>query len=252
MNDEMKGKVFLVTGGSTGIGKAAALAFARNGADVVVADVQEKKGLYTVEEIQDMDRRAIYVQTDVSQVEQVENMITKTLDEFGRLDYAFNNAGIEGEQAPTAECTEGNWDRVININLKGVWLCMKYEIPEIVKQGGAIVNNSSVAGKVGFINIPAYTASKHGVLGLTKAAALEYANRGIRINAVCPGIIATEMIERFTQNNEEVRKELLATEPIGRMGKPEEVADVVLCLCSERASYITGHALNVDGGYVSR
>jgi NAD(P)-dependent dehydrogenase (short-subunit alcohol dehydrogenase family) len=173
--------------------------------------------------------------------------------EFGRLDYAFNNAGIEGLSAPTHQCINENWDKTIGVNLKGVWLCMKYEIPHILKQEkGAIVNNASIAGLVGFPNIPAYVASKHGVIGLTKNAALEYAKTGMRVNAVCPGVIKTPMIDRFTGKNKEVEKQFANQEPVGRMGQPEEVAEAVMWLCSDAASFITGNALPVDGGWTAQ
>ena len=172
---------------------------------------------------------------------------------FGRLDSAFNNAGIEGETAPTADCTEKNWERVININLRGVWLCMKYEIPVMLKQkSGAIVNTSSIAGQVSFEGIPAYCASKGGVNQLTRAAAMEYVRAGIRINAVCPGVIATPMVDRFTKGDKRAATDLAALEPMGRMGKPEEIAEAVLWLCSKGASFVTGHPLVVDGGWVAR
>jgi NAD(P)-dependent dehydrogenase (short-subunit alcohol dehydrogenase family) len=175
------------------------------------------------------------------------------MDQFGRLDFAFNNAGIEGLSAPTHECTNENWEKTIDINLKGVWLCMKYEIPQMLKQHkGAIVNNASIAGLVGFPNIPAYVASKHGIIGLTKNAALEYAKLGIRVNAVCPGVIKTPMIDRFTGKNKEVEKQFATAEPIGRLGQPEEVAAAVTWLCSDASSFVTGHAMTVDGGWVAQ
>lgn len=251
--DRDKKRVALVTGGGTGIGRAAAIAFADACSRVVVADIKAEAGNKTVETIREMGKEAVFVKTDVSNAKEVESMVQKTVETFDRLDCAFNNAGIEGEQAPTADCTMENWDRVIGINLTGVWLCMKYEIPEILKLGaGSIVNMASVAGRVGFTNIAAYTASKHGVNGLTKTAALEYATRGIRVNAVCPGIIHTEMIDRFTGGDKEAMEQMTAMEPVGRMGKPEEVADAVIWLCSDQASFITGHPLVVDGGFVAR
>ena len=172
---------------------------------------------------------------------------------FGRLDYAFNNAGIEGHPANTHECTEENWDDTIQINLKGVWLCMKYQIPAMMEHGkGAIVNCASVAGLVGFAGLPAYCASKHGIVGLTKGAAIEYAKSGIRVNAVCPGVIRTPMIDRFTGKNKAAEKVFEDQEPVGRLGEPEEVAEAVLWLCSDSASFVTGHALAVDGGWIAR
>jgi len=176
-------------------------------------------------------------------------MVATTIKSFGRLDYAFNNAGIEGVTAITHECTEENWEKTIGINLKGVWLCMKYEIQEMLKQGkGAIVNNASIAGLGGFPGSPAYVASKHGVLGLTRTAALEYAKSGIRVNAVCPGVIQTPMIDRFTGADQETVKQFESMEPIGRMGQPEEVAEAAIWLCADAASFVTGNAMTVDGG----
>ncbi|MBD3184208.1 SDR family oxidoreductase [Candidatus Poribacteria bacterium] len=249
----MDDKVALVTGGSSGIGKAAAIAFAREGAKVVIADIQADKGMETSRMINKSYGVSIFVKADVSRQKDVEKIIKRTVETYGRLDCAFNNAGIEGEQAATADCTVENWDRVMNINLRGVWLCMKYELIQMIKQKvGSIVNTSSVAGRVGFENISPYTASKHGILGLTKAAALEYATSGIRINAVCPGVIQTEMIDRFTGGDKEKEYQLIAKEPMRRMGTPEEVAEAVLWLCSKAASFVTGHSLNVDGGFVAQ
>jgi NAD(P)-dependent dehydrogenase (short-subunit alcohol dehydrogenase family) len=180
-------------------------------------------------------------------------MIDKAIVQYGRIDYAFNNAGIEGLSAPTHECTDENWEKVIAVNLKGVWLCMKYEIPQMLKQGkGAIANNASIAGLVGFQNIPAYVASKHGVIGLTKNAALEYAKLGIRVNAVCPGVIKTPMVDRFTGKSKEVEKQFESMEPVGRLGQPEEVAEAVMWLCSDSSSFVTGDALPVDGGWTAQ
>jgi len=246
-------KVAIVTGGSAGIGRATALAFARNGRKVAVADIDEEGGQETVKLIQNEGYEAFFIKTDVAKPEEVKRMVDNTVEKYGRLDCAFNNAGIEGEQAPTADSSIENWQRVININLNGVWYSMKYEIPEMLKTGGgSIVNMASVAGRVGFTNIPAYTASKHGVNGLTKTAALEYAQQNIRVNAVCPGIIKTKMIDRFTGGTEEGKEQMKAMEPVGRMGEPEEVADAVMYLCSEKASFVTGHPLVVDGGFVAQ
>jgi NAD(P)-dependent dehydrogenase (short-subunit alcohol dehydrogenase family) len=253
MNQTMEGKVAVVTGAAAGIGRAAAVAFAMQGARVAVSDLNDAGGDETVRMIEAAGGGAIYVRGDVSRPPEVKAMITRVIDAYGRLDYAFNNAGIEGQTAATAECSEENWDRVIGTNLKGVWLCMKEEIPQMLRQGGgAIVNCASVAGLVGFAGIPAYTASKHGILGLTKSAALEYTTQGVRINAVCPGVIQTAMIERFTGGSSEAAAQLIAQEPMGRMGTPEEVADAVIWLCSGGASFVTGHSLVVDGGFVAR
>ena len=244
-------KVAIVTGGSFGIGRAAAIAFAERGAKVVIADWVEDNE--TLNAIKSAGGDAILIKCDVSSDESVRAMVDKTIAKYGRLDYAFNNAGVEGLSAPTHECTNENWDKTIAINLKGVWLCMKYEIPHMIKQGkGAIVNNASIAGLVGFVNIPAYVASKHGILGLTKNAALEYAKSGIRVNAVCPGIIKTAMIDRFTGKDKVVEKQFESMEPVGRMGQPEEVAQAVIWLCSDAASFVTAHPMAVDGGWVAQ
>lgn len=248
-----KDKVALITGASSGIGRATALAFAAEGAAVMIGDVQAEGAGETARMIEKAGGKAGFVRCDVSKTADVRNLVDKTIEKFRRLDYAFNNAGIEGEQATTAECTEENWDRVVGIDLKGVWLCMKYEIPHVLRQGaGAIVNCSSVAGLVGFQGIPAYVAAKHGVVGLTRAAALEHAKAGIRINAVCPGVIETPMIDRFVHGEAQARKVLVEGEPVGRIGKPEEVAGAVVWLCSDAASFVTGVALPVDGGWVAQ
>lgn len=251
MEKLFQNKVVIVTGGSFGIGKAAAIAFANRGAKVVIADWVEDKETLTAVKSSGSD--AIFVKCDISKNEEVKKMIDKTIVEYGRIDYAFNNAGIEGMSAPTHECTDENWEKAIAVNLKGVWLCMKYEIPQMLKQGkGTIVNNASIAGLVGFHNIPAYVASKHGVIGLTKNAALEYAKLGIRVNAVCPGVIETPMIDRFTGKRKEVEKQFESMEPIGRLGQPEEVADAVMWLCSDASSFVTGDALPVDGCWTAQ
>ena len=251
MNTSFKDKVVIVTGASFGIGSSTAIRFAEEGAKLVLVDWVEDA--FTLNKVKSLGAEAIFVKCDVSSAIDVENMVRKAVETFGRLDMAFNNAGIEGPSAPTADYAEENWDHVVDINLKGAWLCMKYEIQEMLKHGkGSIVNTSSVAGQVGFANIAPYVASKHGLLGLTKTAALEYARKGIRVNAVCPGVIRTPMIDRFTGKNKEVEKQFASTEPIGRLGEPEEVANAVLWLCSDEASFVTGHALNVDGGWVAQ
>lgn len=244
-------KVAIVTGGSFGIGRATAIAFARAGATVVIADWVSDNEI--LDSIATINGNAIFIKCDVSNEDDVKKMVEQTITRFGRLDFAFNNAGVEGQAAITHECTIENWEKTTGINLKGAWLCMKYEIPEMLKQGkGAIVNNASIAGLVGFPNIPAYVASKHGVIGLTKNAALEYAKQNIRVNAVCPGVIKTPMIDRFTGNNKEVEKQFASQEPIGRLGQPEEVADAVMWLCSDASSFVTGNAIPVDGGWTAQ
>ena len=254
MTPQMEGMVALVTGGAAGIGKAAALAFARCGAKVAVCDLKVDRGEEVAHAIERGGSRAIFVRTDVSRAADVDAFVGATVQAFGRLDCAFNNAGIEGELANTADCSEENFDRTIAINLKGLWLCLRREIREMLHQGGrgAIVNMSSVAGLVGFENLPAYVASKHGVIGLTKSAALECATKGIRVNAVCPGVIHTEMIDRVTGKNPAVEQQFVSMEPMGRMGTPEEIAEAAVWLCSPAASFVTGQALAIDGGLVAR
>lgn len=247
-------EVALVTGAASGIGRASALAFAREGVRVVVSDVNAGGGKETVSEIEKAGGTAVFVEADVSKADQVEALVDRVLEAYGRLDFAHNNAGIEGDMgSPTADYDEAAWDRLIGINLKGVWLCMKYEIPKMLESGGgAIVNTSSVAGLVGFAGISPYVASKHGVVGLTKTAALEYAQQGIRVNAVCPGVIRTPMVERAMGGSEEAEAQFAASEPVGRLGAPEEVAETVVWLCSGAASFVTGVPMPVDGGLVAR
>lgn len=249
----VEGKIALVTGGGSGIGRATALVFAREGAKVVVADIVVPGGEETVQLIKQAGGEALFVKADVAQAAEVEALVRKAVDTYGRLDCAHNNAGIEGATGRTADYTEEEWDRVIAINLKGVWLCMKYEIPQMLKQGGgAIVNTASDAGLLGVPQMPAYVASKHGVVGLTKTAALEYAKSGIRVNAVCPGVIHTPMVERITGQRPGRAERMTAAEPVGRMGKPEEIAEAVVWLCSEAASFVTGVPMPVDGGIAAQ
>src|SRR5881296_3876100 len=250
VNETLTGKVAFVTGAGGGIGRATAMAFAREGASVVVADVSEKDNQRTARMIEEQGGRALAVRCDVTRAEDVKAALDKTVEAFGRLDFAFNNAGIEPRKpAPTAEYEEAEWNRIIDTNLRGVFLCMKHEIPLILKQGGgAVVNTSSGVGIVGIKGSPAYTAAKHGVIGLTRAAALDYAAQNIRVNAVCPGYIDTPMMGRFTGGTPEGRAKVISEEPIGRMGRPEEIANAVLWLCSDAASFVVGHAMVVDGG----
>jgi NAD(P)-dependent dehydrogenase (short-subunit alcohol dehydrogenase family) len=246
-------KVALVTGGSSGIGKAVAIAFADAGFGVVVADVSVEGAEDTVERIRAQGKQAFFVETDASKPHEVAALIDATMATYGRLDCAFNNAGIEGVMAETADCTEENWDRTLAVNLKSVWLCMKHEIPRMLERGGgAIVNCASIAGLVGFSNLPAYTASKHGIVGLTRSAALEYAKRGIRVNAVCPGVIQTPMVDRIFVEHPGMKEQLTVSEPIGRLGRPEEIAGAVLWLCSDQASFVTGQAIAIDGGWTAQ
>ncbi len=250
---ELTDKVVIVTGGSAGIGRATALALAAAGAAVTVSDVDDERGADVVREIEAAGGSAIYVRADVSDDDEVAALVARTVEHFGGLDAAFNNAGIEGTPAPTHECDPDNWHRTLAVNLTGVWSCMRHEIPALLARGGgSIVNCSSVAGLVGFPNSPAYVASKHGVVGLTRTAALEGAEAGIRVNAVCPGVIETEMITRFTHDDAEAAAGLKAMEPMGRLGRPEEIADTVVWLCSDRSSFVTGQAIAVDGGLVAR
>lgn len=249
MTGQFTGKVAIVTGGSSGMGRAAALAFAREGANVVVADTNVQDGEETVRRFKDSGAEALFVPADVSQATAVEALINTTIATYGRLDYAFNNAGINEEHGPLTDCTEAEWDRIISINLKGIWLCMKYEIPQMLKLGrGVIVNTASVVGLTGGRGFPAYVASKHGIIGLTKAAALDYGKQGIRVNAVCPGTIYTSMYERRVGNDPETTARIISEIPLQRLGQPQDIAEAVIWLCSEGASFVTGHSLVVDGG----
>jgi NAD(P)-dependent dehydrogenase (short-subunit alcohol dehydrogenase family) len=249
----LDGKVALVTGAGSGIGRFTALAFAREGARVVVSDIVVEGGEETVKQIKEVGGEAFFIRTDVSKAADVEAMVNKAVETYGRLDCAANNAGINGPIVTTTDCTEEDWDRVVGIDLKGVWLCMKYEIPQMLKHGsGAIVNTSSMAGIVGFPAQPPYVASKHGVLGITKTTALEYGTQGIRVNAVCPGVVHTSMVDSLLDSIPDVIDSLNKLAPIGRIGQPEEIAEAIVWLCSDAASFVTGHALAVDGGYVAQ
>ncbi|HEX4209250.1 MAG TPA: glucose 1-dehydrogenase [Candidatus Binataceae bacterium] len=250
----LDGKVALITGAGSGIGRATSTIFAREGARLILADVVEDAGQATLQTIKQAGAEAIFVKTDVSQSAEVEALIAKAVSTYGRLDCAFNNAGIEGAGALTHKCTAENWNRVIAINLTGVWMCMRAEITQMLLQGGggAIVNTSSLAGLAGTKGGPAYVASKHGVVGLTKAAALEYGKLGIRVNAVCPGPIRTPMMERIMGGSESAEQRFIKGEPLRRFGQPSEIGEAVAWLCSDRASYVTGLPMPVDGGAIAQ
>ncbi len=256
MTKRFQDKVVIVTGASSGIGKVAALAFAREGAKVTIAARRVEEGLQTVNQIKNEGGDAFFVQTDVANSQDVIKMVSKTIESYGRLDCAFNNAGIGGDvQIPTADHTEENWDSVMSVNLKGVWLCMKYQIPEMLKQGrGAIVNNSSIYGLAASTvgHVP-YAVSKHGVIGLTKTAAFEYAKKGIRVNAVCPGYTHSELVDTAIESLPATFEAMLANDiPMGRIAETEEIAHAVLWLCSDEASFVTGQTLAPDGGWLAK
>lgn len=251
MDKLFNGEVALVTGGSSGIGRATALAFAAQGARVVVASRRSEESGETVRLILAAGGDAMFVKTDVARSADVEALVAQTIQRYGALNYAFNNAGIDGEAfVPLADYSEAMWDKVIDINLKGIFLSMKYELPHIVASKGAIVNMSSVAGLGGGRLGAAYYASKHGIVGMTKAAAIEYADKGVRINAVAPGVILTPMIERAFGDDAAMTARAIAKHPLGRIGTPEEVASAVIWLCSKGASFTTGHTLPIDGGFL--
>jgi NAD(P)-dependent dehydrogenase (short-subunit alcohol dehydrogenase family) len=246
---EFSGKVALVTGGTSGIGRAAAVAFAREGAKVVVAGRRDAQGEETVRLVRAQGGEGIFVQADVAQESDVKNLIGRTLEKFGRLDIAFNNAGVEQIPTPLTQQTVESYDQVMNINVKGVWLSMRQEIPAMLKSGGSIVNTSSIAGVIGMGGMELYIASKHAVIGLTKSAAVEFGKQGIRVNAVLPAAIETEMFDRFVGGKADMREGFAAMHPIGRIGTAEEVADAVVWLSSAKSSFVTGHSLLVDGGF---
>jgi NAD(P)-dependent dehydrogenase (short-subunit alcohol dehydrogenase family) len=246
---DFSGKVALVTGAASGMGLATARAFAEAGAAVVLADFKEDAVKAAAEKLAAAGHKALAVRCDVSDDAQVAAMVDRAVTEFGRLDAAFNNAGVMARIAPTADSTREDWDRVIGVNLRGVWSCMKHELRQMERQGsGAIVNNASVGALTGHPGVPSYIASKHGVVGLTRTAALEYVKRGIRVNAVNPGLIDTQIARDVVSGDEQAYAEMERQVPIGRAGRPEEIASAVLWLCSPGASYVIGHALTVDGG----
>jgi NAD(P)-dependent dehydrogenase (short-subunit alcohol dehydrogenase family) len=249
---ECQGKVALVTGGTSGIGRETAVLFAKKGARVVVAGRRENEGNETVDLIRRAGGEGIFVRTDVSRAADVKVLVEKTVEAFGGLDYAFNNAGTEGNWVPIVEQSEEDWDRTIDINLKGTWLCLKYELQHMLAQGrgGAIVNNASISSFIGSFGSTTYAASKHGVLGLTKGAALEVARNKIRVNAVCPAAIETPMADRLF-GEPDVREKVLRFYPLGRFGEPREVAEAVLWICSRAAAFMTGQSLVLDGGFLA-
>ena len=250
MITSLYGKVALVTGASSGIGRATAIAFAHAGAKVVAASRRIAEGEETVRRILEVGGEAIFVKTDVSKAAEVEALVSKTVDIYGRVDYACNNAGVGGVPSLITDVSEEDWDCLVDVNLKGTWLCLKYELRAMLKQGcGAIVNIASVAGIVGFAGYASYCATKSGVIALTRAAAIEYAKKGIRINVVSPGAIETDMLATHSAN---VLTQLTAKHPIGRIGKPQEVAEAVVWLCSDAASFVTGQNMMIDGGYTAQ
>ncbi|MCH8801497.1 MAG: SDR family oxidoreductase [Chloroflexi bacterium] len=254
MPDSLNNKITLVTGAGSGIGRATSLVLAREGAIVVVADIDADGGEQTLSAIKDMGGDGMFVHADVSRAADVEAMVDAAVNAYGRLDCAYNNAGIEGYYGGRLhEYPEDTFDRLMDINVKGVWLCLKYEIPQMLKQGGgAIVNTASVAGLVGSRRLSVYSASKHAVIGLTKSAALEYASDGIRVNAVCPGIIDTPMMDRLVEGRDDYAAAIPTRQPIGRKGTPDEIAEAVAWLCSDAASLVTGLAMAVDGAFTAQ
>ena len=249
----LDGKVALITGAGSGIGRATALIFAREGARLMLSDVVAEGGEETLRMVKQAGAEAHFMKSDVSKMAEVEALVAKIIATWGRMDCAFNNAGIDGKMARLAECTEETWNRTIAVNLTGVFFCMKAEIPHMLRQGGgAIVNTASAAGLTGSPGLPAYVASKHGVVGLTRAAAIEYGREKIRINCVCPGPIRTPMLGRLLSNRPEMEQRFASAEPLKRLGEPAEIGEAVAWLCSDAASYVTGHAMSVDGGYMAK
>lgn len=255
MAGNLDGRTALVTGGGSGIGRAASIAYAREGARVVVADVNVEGGEETVQQIKESGGEAVLIHADVSSADDTQEMVARAIESFGSLDCAFNNAGIGGgrDRLLTADYLEDDWDRVISINLKGVWLSMKAEIPKMVQQGhGSIVNTASIMGLVANSGSVAYMAAKHGVVGLTKAAALEYAQYGLRVNSVCPGYINTPLLRPIFDSHEDLEQQVTSRHPVGRLGEPSEIAEAVLWLSSDAASFVTGHNMPIDGGYTAQ
>ena len=253
MAGTMTGKVALVTGGSSGIGRATCIRFAQEGAAVVLAARRVAEGEQTAQLVREAGGEALFVRTNVAQPADVQALVATCLARYGRLDYACNNAGTEGPVGLLAECSEAQWDTIMGINLKGTWLCMKAELPPMRAQGGgAIVNVASVAGMIGFPGLGPYVATKHGIVGLTKTAAMEHAQDHIRVNVVCPGLIDTAMADRFTGGPQTgVEQFIMALKPMRRRGTPAEVAEAIVWLCSDAASYVTGHSMVVDGGFMT-
>ena len=253
MSGIVAGKVAVVTGGGSGIGRAACEIFAREGASVVVADINVAGGEETAQLVTKAGGKAIFVRCDVSQAADAEAIVKAAVVNFGGLHCAFNNAGVEGEYAKLADATEENFMLNYKVNILGVWLCMKYQIRQMLAQGsgGAIVNTASDAGLIGVKNLGQYSAAKHAVIGLTKSAALDYATKKIRVNAVCPGPIRTPMLMRVFEESPKIGEAMISAQPVKRLGEPSEIADAAVYLCSDHASYITGHALPVDGGYMA-
>lgn len=251
MEKDLKGKVALITGAASGIGKATAELYAIHGANVVLSDIDDQHSEELVQQIKDIGVDAIFVKADVSKAEACEQLVKTSIDEYGRLDIAFNNAGIGGQMNPITELSIDDWNKVISTNLSSVFYCMKYQLVQMLEQGsGAIVNNSSILGSVGFAYAAGYVAAKHGIIGLTQNAALEYSAKGIRVNAVGPGFIKTPMLEKSL--DEEMMKMLTEKHPIGRMGESEEIAELVVWLSSDKASFITGSYYPIDGGYLAQ